>query len=184
MNTEGFQAHVGGDNGHEASPALTDEWQRIEQAYRELQRRDGSAEHRAWQWQILALTMVGLFVVTLAVILWQLTHARNVQAFVQVVQIDDKGQLLQTGMPQDLLTYTPPDGLWMDMLGEWVRRIRWRGVDTVLAHAEWAWLYRHTCGQARRLLQTLEEREKPFEGKKKLVSIELKSVTKTPAPES
>ena len=72
----------------------------------------------------------------------------------------------------------------MDMLGEWVRRLRWRGMDTVLAHVAWAWLYRHTCGQARRLLQTLEEREKPFELGKKLISVELKSVTKTPVPES
>ena len=62
----------------------------------------------------------------------------------------------------------------MDMLGEWVRRFRWRGMDTVLAHVAWAWLYRHTCGQARRLLQTLEEREKPFELGKKLISVELK----------
>jgi len=57
-------------------------------------------------------------------------------------------------------------------------------MDTVLAHVAWAWLYRHTCGQARRLLQTLEEREKPFELGKKLISVELKSVTKTPVPES
>ena len=33
-------------------------------------------------------------------------------------------------------------------------------------------------------IQTLEEWEKPFELTKKLVSVELKSVTKTPAPES
>ena len=117
MNTESFQAHVGSDNGHDPSPALTDEWQRIEQAYREIQRRDGSAERHAWQWQMLALTMVGLFICTLAVVLWQLTHARNVQAFVQVVHVDEKEQLVQVGIPQDLLTYTPPDGLWMDMLG-------------------------------------------------------------------
>ena len=33
------------------------------------------------------------------------------------------------------------------------------------------------------VLQTLEEHEKPFEVKKKLVSVELKSITKLPAPE-
>ncbi len=184
MSTEAFPAQAGTRNGHDPSPVLTDEWQRIEQAYREIQRRDGSAERHAWQWQVLALTMIGLFVMTLAVVLWQFTHAHTVQAFVQVVEVDDKGALVQVGIPQTLLAYSPPDGLWMDMLGEWVRRLRWRGVDTVLARAEWAWLYRHTCGQARRLLQTLEEREKPFQASKKLVAVELKSVTKTPVPES
>ena len=108
------------------------------------------------------------------------------QAFVQVVVQDEKGQLLQVGIPQHLFAYTPPDGVWMDMLGEWVRRIRWRGEDTkALTRAQWAWVYRHTCGQARRLLQAIEEQDKPFEEKKKkLSSVDLKSITKTPIPES
>src|SRR5437660_7176391 len=95
------------------------------------------------------------------------TH-RTVQAFVQVVQVDDKGTLVQMGIPQELLAYQPPDGVWIDMLGEWVRRIRWRGTDPVLAKAQWAWVYRHTCGQARRILQTLEDKEQPFKSSKKL----------------
>ena len=57
MSTEAFPAQAGTSNGHDPSPVLTDEWQRIEQAYREIQRRDGSAERHAWQWQVLALTM-------------------------------------------------------------------------------------------------------------------------------
>ena len=166
-----------------ASPA-SEEWQRIDQAYREIQRRDGSAEERAWHWERCALALVSLLLVLLGVVVWQLLAARQVQAVVQVVQLDAQGQLVQVGIPEDLLTYTPPEGVWLDMLGGWVRRLRWRGTDRVLTHVEWAWLYRHTCGQARRMLQALEEREKPFEGKKKLVSVELKSVTKTPAPES
>jgi len=117
-------------------------------------------------------------------VVWQLLDARKVQAVVQVVQLDEKGHLVQVGLPDDLLTYTPPDGLWMDLLGEWVRRVRWRSADSTLARAEWAWVYRHTCRQARRMLQMVEEQEKPFEGKKKLVSVELKSITRTPAPES
>jgi hypothetical protein len=47
-----------------------------------------------------------------------------------------------------------------------------------------AWVYRHTCGQARRILQTLEEREQPFKPGKKLTAVELRSITKTPVPES
>jgi len=91
---------------------------------------------------------------------------------------------VQSGVPLDLLTYAPPDGLYMDMLAQWVRIVRWRGTDSTLAHAEWAWAYRHVCGQARRFLQTLEAQEKPFETGKLLRTVELKSVTKTPAPES
>jgi type IV secretory pathway TrbF-like protein len=178
--TTAGEAHA----GMPGSIYATAEWQRIEQAYREIQRRDGSAEQRAWRWERFALVLVGLVVVLLGLVVWQLIAARKVQAVVQVVQLDEQGQLVQVGIPADLLTYTPPEGLWMDMLGAWVRRLRWHGMDTVLARVEWAWLYRHTCGQARRLLQTLEEREKPFEVKHKLVSVELKSVTKTPAPES
>jgi type IV secretory pathway TrbF-like protein len=163
----------------------TDEWQRIDQAYREIQRRDDRAEYRAWRWERLALALLGIQLVLLGVIVYQWLDHRKVQAFVQTVQVDDKGRLLQLGIPQTLLAYEPPDGVWMDMLGEWVRRVRWREEDAqVHARAQWAWVYRHTCGQARRLLQTIEEREQPFKPGKKLVTVELKSITKTPVPQS
>src|SRR5262249_61281164 len=48
---------------------------------------------------------------------------------------------------------------------------------------QWAWVYRHTCGQARRLLQAVEDKEQPFKPGKKLVAVELKSITKTAVPE-
>jgi len=54
----------------------------------------------------------------------------------------------------------------------------------VLTRAQWAWVYRHTCGQARRLLQTIEDKEQPFKPGKKLTAVELRSITKTPVPES
>jgi len=184
MPTEHFEAQGVSANGHTLAAIPADEWHRIEQAYREIQRRDDQAEHRAWRWERFALALVGLWVVTLGVMVWQFLDARKVQAFVQVVVQDAQGKLLQVGMPQDLLAYTPPDGVWIDMLGEWVRRIKWRGTDPVLARAQWAWVYRHTCGQARRLVQTLEEKEQPFKGSKKLTAVELRSITKTPVPES
>lgn len=171
-------------NGHAMAPVPPDEWQRIEQAYREIQRRDDNAEHRAWRWERFALALLGLWVLTLGVMTWQFLNARKVQAFVQVMVHDEKGTLLQAGIPQDLLAYTPPDGVWIDMLGEWVRRVRWHGTDPVLMRAQWAWAYRHTCGQARRLLQSLEDKEHPFKPGKKLTAVELRSVTKTPVPES
>src|SRR6266849_559659 len=143
---------VGGVNGA-TLPVPPDEWQRIEQAYREIQRRDSSAEQRTWRAERLVLALLALLAVTLGVVVWQFAHARTVQAFVQVVQVDDKGQIVQVGIPQDLLAYTPPDGLWMDMITQWVMATRWRGTDPVKAHADWGLAYRHTCGQARRLLQ-------------------------------
>ena len=173
-----------GLNGQAASPGSTDEWQRIDQAYKEIQRRDAQAEHRAWRWERFALALLALWLETLGVMTWQFLDARKVQAFVQVVQVDAQGTLLQVGLPQDLLAYTPPDGMWMDMLGEWVRRVRWREADPTHTRMQWAWVYRHTCAQARRLVQAMEEREQPFKTGKRLTAVELKSVTKTPAPAS
>jgi len=185
MSTHPFETHMGGENGQVLSPVPPDEWHRIEQAYLEIQRRDTQAEHRAWRWERITLVLVGLWFVTLGVMVWQFLDARTVQAFVQVVQLDDKGQLVQIGIPHNLLAYTPPDGVWMDMLTQWVIRRRWRSEDTqALARREWAWLYRHTCGQARRLLQDQEDREKPFTPSKVVRTVEIKSLTKTPVPES
>ncbi len=185
MEPQALTPQAGRPNGHPPPALEGDEWQRIDQAYREIQRRDDRAEHRAWRWERLALTLVALWVLTLGVMIWQFLDARRVQAFVQVVVQDEKGQLLQVGVPQGLLAYTPPDGVWMDMLGEWVKRMRWRGTDPVMTKAvQWAWVYRHTCGQARRMVQAIEDKEHPFKTQKKLVSVEIKSVTKTPVPES
>src|ERR1700724_2839161 len=120
MSPESFLTETGSPNGHEPPAMASTEWQRIDQAYREIQRRDDRAEHRAWRWERFALALVALWVGTLGVLVWQFLDARKVQAFVQVVVQDDKGQLLQVGVPQGLLAYTPPDGVWMEMLSEWV----------------------------------------------------------------
>ena len=184
MPPEHVPPQLGAVDGHSLAPLPSEEWQRIEQAYREIQRRDDRAEYRTWRMERFALALLGVIVVLVGVIVWQWLDHRQVQAFVQVVQVNEQGKLVQVGIPQDLLAYTPPDGVWIDMLGEWVRRIRWRGTDPVLMRAQWAWVYRHTCGQARRLLQSLEEKEQPFKPGKKLTAVELRSITKTPVPES
>jgi type IV secretory pathway TrbF-like protein len=175
---------LGSGNGHTIEPEGSEEWQRIEQAYREIQRRDERAEYRTWRMERFALALLAVIVVLVAVLVWAFVNYRKVQAFVQVVQVDDQGKVVHLGVPEDLLAYTPPDGLWMDMLGEWVRRVRWREEDNTHAKDQWKWVYRHTCGQARRLLQALEEKEQPFKLSKKLQTVELQSVTKTPVPES
>src|SRR2546427_4951248 len=103
MSDATFVPQPGASNSHEIAPVPRDEWQRIEQAYREIQRRDDRAEHRAWRWERFALALLGLLLVMLAVMVWQFLDARKVQPFVQVVQLDEKGRLLQVGLPQDLL---------------------------------------------------------------------------------
>src|SRR5882672_1617072 len=58
------------------------------------------------------------------------------------------------------------------------------GKNIVRAKTEWAWLYRHACSTARRILQKKEEDEQPFKPGKKVVAVEVKAITKLPAPES
>ena len=180
-----FPVQSGGSNGTGA-PLPSDEWRKIEQAYAEIQRRDSSAEARAWRAECLTLVLASVLILTIGVGLWLYGHGRSVQAFVQLVQMDDTGRLVQLGIPQDLLRYTPADGVWMDMLSQWIRSVRWRSPDPTptVAKTQWAWAYRHTCSDARRLLQAVEEQEKPFQPSKRLVAVEVKSITKTAAPES
>jgi hypothetical protein len=114
-------------NGH----GTTDELARLEMAYRIIQRRDGTAERRAFQWKLLACALVGI---TLGVGVWDhLDRRESLQGFVQVVQVNDHGEVVKVGVPHDLMTYAPSDGHYLDMLAEWVRKVQWRGSDKVAA---------------------------------------------------
>src|SRR5216683_7948410 len=103
MQADHFDVQIGSSNGETLPPVSSDEWQRVEQAYREIQRRDSSAEQRGWRWERFALAILGLVLLQQGVMVWQWLDHRTVQAFVQVVVQDDKGTLLQVGIPQDLL---------------------------------------------------------------------------------
>jgi VirB8 protein len=131
--SEPLPRQIGSLDGHTLESEVSEEWQRIEQAYKEIQRSDERAEYRTWRMERFALALLAVIVALVVVLIWAFLNYRKVQAFVQVVQVDDKGKVIQRGVPQDLLSYTPPDGLWMDMLGEWVRRVRWREEDNVHA---------------------------------------------------
>jgi type IV secretory pathway TrbF-like protein len=157
----------------------------VDKAYQEIQRRDERAEYRTWKAERRTAVVLLLLLTQMAWNLWLWLEHRKVQAVVQVVQVDEQQRVVQLGIPQDLLAYDPPDGLYMDMLGHWVRSVRWRDDEDrkMVTRVQWAWAYRHTCGQARRLLQAMEEREQPFKPSKKLVAVELKSITKTAVPE-
>src|SRR6266540_4272107 len=122
-------------NGHATELA------QIQAAYNVIQQRDGTAERRAYHWQLAAYGALGIAVVL------------GLIALIVVIQL---------GLPQDLLSYEPQEEQWRDMLAQWVRIVRWRGTDAVLAKAEWRWVYINTCGLARRALEGYEAQEKPF----------------------
>lgn len=173
-----------GNGGFTVGADLQAEIARLEAAYAAIQRRDGTAERRAWHWQmtaILAITgLIGLGV-------WDHLDKRRVpQPFVQTVVQQEDGSLVSMGVPKDLLVYEPPEGVWLEMVSEWIRRHRWRGKDFMLAQADLAWVQYHTCGsEARRVLseeQKWFKPEKPELVGNTLVMVELKSVTKTPSP--
>jgi type IV secretory pathway TrbF-like protein len=158
------------------------ELERLETWYRIISERDGTAERRVWHWQLVC---AALLVTVLAVGVWDHLRPREaVRAFVQVVQVNEDGRVVHLGLPQDLLTYQPQDAQWLDMLSEWVRRVRWRGSDPVMAQANWNWARAHLCGgPVKELVDELEKREKPFtELGKRLVAVEIKAATATPAP--
>jgi type IV secretory pathway TrbF-like protein len=167
------------------STAADSQYQReidsLERAYHVIAQRDGTAERRMWHWQVTALLaiagLIGLGV-------WDHLDKRSVpQAFVQTVVQQESGRVVSLGVPVHLLEYEPEEGVWLEMVGEWVRRHRWRGKDMVLAQADLAWVQYHTCGrEARRLLGEEQKWFKPEDVGKTLVMVELKSVTKTPSP--
>jgi type IV secretory pathway TrbF-like protein len=172
--------------------ALPMDWQgvsadtlaRLELAYQEIQRRDSQAEHRAWRTDRL-VQRLGLVILVLAgALVWLVIDKQQVKAFVQTVQVTEEGRLVQLGVPQDLYAYTPPDGVYMEMVAQWVRWTRWRGDDERMTRVQWAWAYRHTCGIAHKWLRALEEKEKPLRSGTKRVMVDVKSVTKIAAPES
>ena len=128
---------------------------------------------------------LGLVIVVLVgVLVWLVLTKHQVKAFVQTVQVTDDGTLVQLGVPQHLYDYTPPDGVYMEMVAQWVRWTRWRGDDERMMQVQWAWAYRHTCGIAHKWLKALEEKEKPLKPGSKRVAVDVKSVTKIAAPES
>jgi type IV secretory pathway TrbF-like protein len=153
--------------------------------YAELQRRDSNAERHRDRWHSIARWLAFGLLVMVGVNVWQSVRHENVQAFVQVVVRDDEGNYILSGVPQKLLEYTPQDGQWMEMLAQWVRSIRWRSENPEFTRTEWAWAYRHSCPEARQHLDFDEKREHPFvKNSSKRVSVGIKSVTKTPTPES
>jgi type IV secretory pathway TrbF-like protein len=160
------------------------EVERLEASYRIIAQRDGTAERRAFHWQVLAIV---LLLTVIGIGIWDHVDRRVEMApFVQVVQVNDDGRVVHVGLPQDLITYQPQDAHWLDMLSEWVRKVRWRGSDPVAAKADWNWAKAHLCsGPARSLLDEMEKREQPYTNLGKVLrAVEIKAATATPVPQT
>src|SRR5215813_10803424 len=160
--------------------------ERIKFVYREIERRDGSANWHAALWFRFACVLAVVLIVAICAIVYFAMQASKVQAFVQPVQITEDGKMVLVGLPKDLLDYQPEDSQVMDMLAQWVTKRRWRGDEEGYKRTrnDWAWLYRHSCGYGSKLLAHDEVTEQPFKPSKVRASIEIKSITKTATPES
>src|SRR5215510_1517435 len=78
-------------------------------AYQEIQRRDGNAAWHARSWKRVGLTLLGALLVAFGVIISLANKASRVEVVVQTVQLTEDGRLVQIGVPQDVLAYTPAD---------------------------------------------------------------------------
>src|SRR5262245_46522413 len=88
---------------------------RIEQAYREIQRRDGAAQWHTMIWQRCALLLVVALLGMAGYVVYLAMQQSKVQAFVQPVQLTEDGKMVLVGIPQDLLAYQPQDSEYMDL---------------------------------------------------------------------
>jgi type IV secretory pathway TrbF-like protein len=161
----------------------TDTIARMELAYQEIQRRDSQAERRAASKDTLAMRLALVIVALVGVLVYLALDRAQVRAFVQTVQVTPEGSLVQVGVPQSLYAYTPPEGVYLDMLSQWVRWVRWRGEDAPMLHAQRAWVYRHTCGVASTWLKAADAKDQPLKPGAKRVAVEVKSVTRIAAPQ-
>ena len=171
-------------NGLEAAGQA--EWRSIEAAYAEVARRDTSLETRLKQSHLRELLLLGLcalVVAGLVALALALSHVRNhPHVVVQMVQVMEDGRALSQGFPQELMSYTPQEGQWKDMLGLWVRKFRTHWPRTKLAREEWKWVYYHTCSDARKLVEAWERTEKPFVPRESQTTVVIKAINKTPTP--
>src|SRR2546430_15947087 len=82
---------------------------RIQQVYREIERRDGAANWHAALWFRFACLLAVVLIVAISAIVYFAMQASKVQAFVQPVQITEDGKMVLVGVPKDLLDYQPED---------------------------------------------------------------------------
>ena len=172
-------------NGAALAPRTPSEEERLILAgYDEARRRDALGMQDKWHWKLMALGLLAYCSVVTAVALWLALRPTIVHAPVQLVQVNDRGQVEPLGPPHDVLRYTPTEAQWMQMVGDWAMKRRWKGIDPVQAAVNVDWLYMHTCKPALDDVRRWEKDEKPVEVGKRKVQVELLAVTKTDAPKA
>ena len=161
----------------------TAEWEKSSATLDEILAKDTAQEKRAWRWQLVAFGTLALACAGMGLAYVGWFTRPEVVPFVQLVQVDDGGKAQRLGDPLRVEDYTPQDAQWSQMLGEWVLRLRWRGIDKPQAQQAWTWLELYSCGTAREQLQRYFEVEKPMEqlGTKKR-QVTLKSILKSDMP--
>jgi type IV secretory pathway TrbF-like protein len=154
-----------------------------------VQAQKAAAEKQASAADRRFYVTLGAVVVLAVVIAWLVWQQRDVQAMIQTVQITEEGKLIQVGQPVKVLEFTPEEGQWAEMLGEWLRREHWRGKDVNKEESvERRWVDLHTCpsarGELRPLRKAREEEKKDKNYDKTTVVVDIDTVTKTPTPQS
>lgn len=157
----------------------------MEHTWQQITARDELPEQRAHRADRRTFWMGGLLAFALLIVAYLVWDRRQVQAFVQVVQETEEGRLVQIGVPKRVLDYEPGEAAWEDMLAEWTRRSHWRGKDRDKEEKlDGRWVRLHTCPSAHGFLDGLEKREKSLYKPGALVQVNIRSITKTPTPES
>ena len=163
---------------------LMQEQRLTEQGRSQAIERQAQASRRWAYWLGGMLTM---FTLLIAWLVWQ---QRDVQPMVQVVQLTEEGRLLQVGHPVKALEFTPEEGQWAEMLGEWLLRVHWRGKDANKEERhDRRWVELHTCPSARgQLLSLLALRHEEKKDRKKYeettIAVDIDTTTMTPTPNS
>ena len=95
------------------SPQASVELTAIAAAYEEVSRRDTSLEKRLYHAHVREVVLIVLLMLLGGILAWVFATRSQVQAFVQVVQVDDDKRVHLLGAPQDLQLYAarrPVDG--------------------------------------------------------------------------
>lgn len=129
-----------------------------------------------------------VIIVTLAVLAVIMgIKAQAVVPFVQVVQVDEQGRVQMLGVPKEMMDYTPQDAQWIQMLWEFITRLRWQETDQRHEDEVWkkgGWLDLHTCGVARQQISEMRDEDLALKSKGEKVKVEVapKNVTKLELP--
>src|SRR5262245_38827122 len=151
-------------------------------AYQALIARDGKAERRAFHWQLVCALLL-LSVVAVGV--WDhLDRRTEVVPMVQPVQVTDDSRVMNVGLPVKVLDYQPQDAQWFDMLGKWIKWVRWHGGDEVIAKDNKINAYLYSCNHAIQFLEQAEKSEGLFKVSEKRTQIHFKSFNQTPSPKA